>query len=289
MNDIIHSLDLMHEGRPASFVIKTMEDVDRQQGGITDSPHRHNYYTVIHSYTATGKHIIDFKEYALEPDQVYFVSPQQVHQVLANPSPTGIVILFTPEFLEKNSIQEDFISNIRLFRSCTDSPPLPVEEPMKTRLINFSAEMLDAFHSDNRMRIETIGAYLKLFLIECNTHCSLKPSGNTQKIEVEKSMVKNFKELVDSHFHEWHQVKDYASALNVTPGYLNDVIREGLQLSAKEYIQSRLILEAKRISLYTKKSGKEIGYDLGFEDPSHFSKFFKLQTGQSLAEFKASL
>jgi AraC family transcriptional regulator, transcriptional activator of pobA len=101
--------------------------------------------------------------------------------------------------------------------------------------------------------------------------------------------VKNFKELVESHFHEWHQVQDYASALSVTPGYLNDVIRESLPLSAKEYIQSRLILEAKRISLYTKKSGKEIGYDLGFEDPSHFSKFFKLQTGQSLAEFKSGL
>jgi AraC-like DNA-binding protein len=149
--------------------------------------------------------------------------------------------------------------------------------------------MLDAFSSDNPMRMETIGAYLKLFLIECNNHCSLKLTGNSQKIEVEKSIVKSFKELVESHFHEWHQVQDYASALNVTPGYLNEVIRESLHLSAKEYIQSRLVLEAKRISLYTKKSGKEIGYDLGFEDPSHFSKFFKLQTGQSLAEFKASL
>jgi AraC-like DNA-binding protein len=289
MTDAIQSLDLFYEGKPASFVIKTMEDIDRHQAGITDPPHRHNYYTIIHSYNTSGKHIIDFREYSLEPDQVFFVSPQQVHQVIADPSPTGVVILFTPEFLEKNSIQEDFISNIRLFRSCTDSPPLPVEEPMKTRLINFSEEMLDAFHSENRMRIETIGAYLKLFLIECNNHCSLKPTGNTQKIEVEKSMVKNFKELVEDHFHKWHQVQDYASALNVTPGYLNEVIRESLRLSAKEYIQSRLILEAKRISLYTKKSGKEIGYDLGFEDPSHFSKFFKLQTGQSLAEFKGSL
>jgi AraC-like DNA-binding protein len=289
MTDAIQSLDLFYEGKPVSFAIKTMEEIDRQQAGIADHPHRHNYYTILHSYQATGKHIIDFREYPLEPDQLFFVSPQQVHQVIADPSPTGVVILFTPEFLEKNSIQEDFITNIRLFRSCTDSPPLPVEEPMKTRLVNFSEEMLDAFSSDNPMRMETIGAYLKLFLIECNNHCSLKLTGNSQKIEVEKSIVKSFKELVESHFHEWHQVQDYASALNVTPGYLNEVIRESLHLSAKEYIQSRLVLEAKRISLYTKKSGKEIGYDLGFEDPSHFSKFFKLQTGQSLAEFKASL
>jgi AraC family transcriptional regulator, transcriptional activator of pobA len=289
MKDPINKLDLIYEGKPASFIIKTMEEIDRQQGGIADHPHRHNYYTIIHSYTATGKHIIDFREYSLAADQLFFVSPDQVHQVIADPSPEGVVILFTPEFLVKNGIQEDFISNIRLFRSCTETPPLPVEEPMKTRLINFTDEMLEAFRSDSSMRMETIGAYLKLFLIECNTHCSLNPFVNTQKIEVEKSMVKSFKDLVESHFHAWHQVQDYASALNVTPGYLNDVIKESLHLSAKDYIQSRLILEAKRISLYTKKSGKEIGYDLGFEDPSHFNKFFKLQTGQSLAEFKSSL
>ena len=108
----------------------------------------------------------------------------------------------------------------------------------------------------------------------------------TQNIEVGRSLVQRFKGLVEQHFSEWHQVQDYAKELNVSPGYLNEVISSAIQKPAKEYIQNRLILETKRLSLFTSKSNKEIGYELGFDDPSHFSKFFKTFTGNSIGEFR---
>jgi AraC-like DNA-binding protein len=106
---------------------------------------------------------------------------------------------------------------------------------------------------------------------------------------VGKSLVKTFKEMVEQHYTQWHQVKDYAEGLFVSPNYLNEVIKSSLNISAKEYIQNRLILEAKRMVIFTGKSSKEIGYDLGFDDPSHFSKFFKNNARQSLMDFKGSV
>ena len=76
----IYSLDLIYNGEPLPFAIKTMEEIDRQLGGIADNPHRHNYYTVIWSFTATGRHVIDFREYPILPHHVFFVSPEQVHR-----------------------------------------------------------------------------------------------------------------------------------------------------------------------------------------------------------------
>jgi AraC family transcriptional activator of pobA len=289
MKDTIYSLDLKHNNSPALFVIKTMEEVDKALGGIIDEPHKHNYYTVIWSYTATGKHIIDFKEYPIEPQHLFFVSPEQVHQVISDSNPTGIVILFTPEFLQKNSIREDFITNLKLFRDSDETPPLPINKTMQARLKVFADEMLQAFQSDNDMRFETLGAYLKLFLIECNGHCSLFPDSNTQSIEVGRSLVQRFKTLVDENYKNWHQVQDYANALNVSPNYLNEVIKSSINKSTKDYIQNRIILEAKRMALFTNKSIKEIGYDMGFDDPSHFSKFFKTYTNLTFAEFKETL
>lgn len=268
------------------FVIKTLEEIDQALGGIADDPHRHNYYTVIWSFTATGRHIIDFREYPILPQHIFFVSPEQVHQVITDPSPTGFAIQFTPEFLQKNSIRNDFIANLKLFQKSDETPPLTLSERMVATLQIFANQMMDAFHLQNEMFLETIGAYLKLFLIECNGHCSLTPSSNTQSYEVGKTIVKNFKDIVELHYKEWHQVKDYADALNVTPNYLNEVIRSATDTSAKDFIQSRIILEAKRIVLFTGKSSKEVGFELGFEDPSHFSKFFKNNAGQSLQEFK---
>ena len=287
--DKIYSLDLLYNGAPMPFVIKTMEEIDKQLGGISDDPHRHNYYTVIWPVTATGKHVIDFKEYPILPNHVFFVSPEQVHQIITDPNPTGYVILFTPEFLGKNSIREDFIANLKLFQKSDETPPLPLTERMIDPLKMFAEQMLSAFQSENDMRFETIGAYLKLFLIECNGHCSLFPGSNTQTIEVGKTLVRQFKAVVEKHYKTWHQVKDYAEELNVSPNYLNEVIKSSLNISAKDYIQNRLMLEAKRMTIFTGKSSKEIGFDLGFEDPSHFSKFFKSNTGQSLVEFKETI
>ena len=285
----IYSYDLVYNGAPMPFVIKTMEEIDLEAGGIADNPHRHNYYTIIWPLTATGKHIIDFREYSIDPHHIFFVSPDQVHQIITDPNPTGYVILFTPEFLEKNSIRDDFIANLKLFKKIDETPPLVLTEQMIQTLKPFAEQMLAIFHTKKDMFLEAIGAYLKLFLIECNGQCSLFPGTNTQTIEVGKTIVKNFKTIVEKNYTSSHQVKYYAESLNVTPNYLNEVIKSSINVSAKDFIQNRLILEAKRMALFTDKSGKEIGFDLGFEDPSHFSKFFKSNTGQSLQDFKESI
>jgi len=286
MGKKIYNIDLVHNGVPAAFVIRELGELVDEYGGIVEDAHRHNYYSVIWSFTATGRHIIDFREYPILPDHIFFVSPSQVHQVIADPGPTGLLILFTPEFLRTNSIREDFIFNLRLFRDSDDTPPLPVREPMAGRLQEFAGNMRTAFSSDSDMKYEAIGAWLKLFLIECNGHCDLHPAMSSQELEVGRSLVQRFRKAVEAHFHEWHQVQDYAGELNVSPNYLNEVIRANIHTAAKDYIRHRIILEAKRMSLFTPKSSKEIGFDLGFEDPSHFSKFFKSVTGQSLVEFR---
>lgn len=287
--DKIYSYHLNYEGSPMPFVMKTMEEIDLDLGGISDNPHRHNYYTVIWPITATGKHVIDFKEYPILPHHLFFVSPGQVHQIITDPNPTGYVILFTSEFLEKSSIRPDFIANLKLFQQSDETPPLPLTNKMIDTLKPFAEQMVAAFHSQNDMFLETIGAYLKLFLIECNESCSFSPGTNTQSIEVGKTIVKNFKAIVEKHYGEWHQVKNYAEELNVTPNYLNEVIKSAINVSAKDFIQNRLILEAKRMVIFTGKSGKQIGFELGFDDPSHFSKFFKSNTGQSLQDFRESI
>ncbi len=287
--DKIYSLDLHLNGNPMPFVMKTMEEIDKLLGGISDNPHRHNYYSVIWSFTATGKHIIDFKEYEILPNHIFFVSPEQVHQINTDPDPTGYVILFTPDFLESNSIRPDFIANLKLFQKSDETPPLALNGEMSSKLRLFGDQIFSAFHSEGDLRYETIGAYLKLFLIECNGHCSLIPGIDNQNVEVGKMLVKNFKEIVEKHYMEWHQVKDYAEALYVTPNYLNEVIKSTISISAKDYIQNRLTLEAKRMAVFTNKSSKEIGFELGFEDPSHFSKFFKTNSGHSLHDFKAGV
>jgi AraC family transcriptional activator of pobA len=71
----IYSLDLIYAGVPASFVMRSMEDIEHEQGGFVDDPHRHNFYSIIWSFTTTGKHIIDFHDYAIGPRSVFSKIP----------------------------------------------------------------------------------------------------------------------------------------------------------------------------------------------------------------------
>ena len=54
-------------------------------------------------------------------------------------------------------------------------------------------------------------------------------------------------------------------------------------------IHERLELEAKRLLRYTDKTTKEIAYELGFDDSSKFSRFFKTQTGMYPTTFKETM
>ena len=98
-----------------------------------------------------------------------------------------------------------------------------------------------------------------------------------------------FLTLLDQHFTTLKMPSGYADLMAVTPGYLNNVIRETLGNTTTHYIQQRIMREAKRLMVSEGLSLKEAGYKLGFPDVSHFSKFFKKITGQRYSDFKRNL
>ena len=74
------------------FGISRMEDIYEKRKGVADDPHRHDYYTILLVKRGSGKHFIDFNEYALSNNQVFFVSPGQVHQVVESSKTYGFSI-----------------------------------------------------------------------------------------------------------------------------------------------------------------------------------------------------
>lgn len=288
-NKSIPVYELRHESEEVAFAIRSTKDVIAMFGANTDKPHRHDYYTVLWSHNNGGKHIVDYKEFSIQPNDIFFVSPGQVHQVIHNDSPDGTVILFTCDFLEMNSISNRFIINLNLFSEIANTPPIKLNEESASKMQSYVDEMRNAFIKDDPLKDDIIGAYLRLFLIECNKFANASQSDNTQAIQSGKVIVNNFKELLEKHYQDWKKVGEYAAELNLTADYLNSVIKSAVGKTAKELIQQRVVLEAKRMGLHTDLSTKEIAYRIGFDDPSHFSKFFKNIEGSSFSDFRNKL
>ena len=101
-------------------------------------------------------------------------------------------------------------------------------------------------------------------------------------------LIREYNILVEKHFKEFHKVKEYANLLHKSPKTLSNLFSKHINKSPLNVINERIILEAKRLLLYSDLSNDEIGTELGYKDASHFSKFFKKHVGINPSVFKKS-
>ncbi|WP_323009903.1 helix-turn-helix domain-containing protein [Paracoccus sp. (in: a-proteobacteria)] len=92
--------------------------------------------------------------------------------------------------------------------------------------------------------------------------------------------------LIARRLGERRGMADYASALSITPGHLNRICRAATGESASRHIEKAVMTEASRLLAFTRLSVAEIGYRLGFSDPSYFSRRFRAVTGQSPTAYR---
>lgn len=104
--------------------------------------------------------------------------------------------------------------------------------------------------------------------------------------ESQFDLVRRFNLMVENHYRTDHSVGSYAKRLNKSPKTLSNYFLLVGTKTPLQLINERIVLEAKRLFHYTDKSGKEIAYELGFDDAAHFSRFFKKHTSQNPSEFR---
>jgi AraC-like DNA-binding protein len=110
----------------------------------------------------------------------------------------------------------------------------------------------------------------------------LADNSATQEVE----FLRKFSQLVEAHYIKHHNVADYADMLSITPKALSKKISKYSAKTPNDIIKDRIILEAKRLLIHTDLSVKEIGYQLGYEDPAYFVRLFTNQTESSPLLFR---
>jgi AraC family transcriptional activator of pobA len=98
--------------------------------------------------------------------------------------------------------------------------------------------------------------------------------------------VEELRKLVEEHFRKERLISFYAKKLAMTPDRLNDHVKRSTGVTAGHLIRQRVLTEAKRQLVFTNQPIHEIAYDLTFSDPSHFTRFFRKQTGTTPQAFR---
>src|SRR6185437_4889189 len=98
--------------------------------------------------------------------------------------------------------------------------------------------------------------------------------------------VDELRKLVDENFHNERLISFYAEKLAMTPDRLNDHVKRATGVTAGHLIRQRVLTEAKRQLVFTAQPIHDIAYELAFSDPSHFTRFFRKQTGMTPQSFR---
>ncbi len=107
-----------------------------------------------------------------------------------------------------------------------------------------------------------------------------------KSISRREQLAYSFKLLVEKNFITHRTVNNYAEMLHISPKHLSEVVSEIFGRSPLQIIHDILLLEAKVQLGSTDKSISEIAYYLQFDDPPHFTHFFKKRTGLSPQELR---
>ena len=286
MDHIKQYKDVDRSNESKHFRITRIEDYYSERSGEADEPHRHDYYTILVANKAKGKHIIDFNSYEFKDNQIYFIGPGQVHQVIEEQQSFGFSIVFSEQFLIKNHIPISFLFELNLFNNQGASPYLTTNN--LDQINEYCSQLLLVYNQFNVFQEDMASSYLKLILVQCSSilHNEINSFRTTNS---SNTLFNQFRKLVESNFTNWHSVQDYVNALNISSDHLNRVIKSMNGKTTKQFIHSRIFIEAKRMMYFTDLANKEIAYQLGFSEPSHFSAFVKKQSGSSPKEFRKTL
>jgi AraC-like DNA-binding protein len=148
------------------------------------------------------------------------------------------------------------------------------------------SEIKSEFEMDDSSLEEMLRTLLKQIIIKSTRRWKQEHHPNAGEISHEIEFSRTFSQLVEWHYTRYHTVAEYADLLNISPKALNKRITRYSNTTPNEVIKNRIILEAKRLLVHTSLSVKEIGYKLGYDDPSYFIRLFSKQAETSPQNFR---
>ncbi|AXT21116.1 helix-turn-helix domain-containing protein [Flavobacteriaceae bacterium AU392] len=246
-----------------------------------------DYYKIIWAKEQDIMIGIDGYHIILKKDHILFCTP--LNMLRLEPYTKGAIsYIFNREFYCIRDHDQEVSCNGFLFMG-SSTPPI-VKLTTKERksfalLFDFFEE---EFETKDHIQGEMLRVLLKRLLIK-SVRLLKKVMPEPEIKQSNMDVIRKFNLLVEEYFREKHKVSDYAALLNKSPKSLSNLFLKynNNNKSPLKVINERIILEAKRLLRFSDKTSKQIAFELGYTESTHFYKFFKKHMGVSVKTYKS--
>lgn len=248
-------------------------------------PHRTDFYHIFLFENCNPKHIVDFVNLDIQANSLLFLDKGRVHQFDKSLDYKGKILVFTDDFYCQYVQDNQYLKSNILFNDITGNSVLEVGQSI-SHFFQICQQINQELAQENNIyKREILKNYVHNFLILAEREKQKKSF-----IEFKKGANLDyfllFKDLLEIHFKEIKSVSTYCEKLSVTEKRLNKATSQILGKTPKQMIDERLLLEAKRLLIHETYTVKEIAYELGFDEPTNFIKYFRKHTQKSPKEFR---
>lgn len=269
--------------------VESLKEYQKHDPNDITIPHVHSYYEMIWFKEGGFIHTIDFREYEVQPNNVFFIAPGQIHSFRNYNGQEGILVKFCLDFIDESTQQEDRYIKFNIFNSAGHEPFCVINDDA----IKGIEMTLELIHKENDQdapgHYEMLRALTKLLFIHIHRNSTRNKATFLEEKRPSHRLFVKFRDMLEKDYRTKHMVHEYAAELNVSTKTLSNSIIECTGKAPLTFINDRLLLEAKRLLMYSNMMAREVAKDLGFEDPSYFSKFFKRETGVLPSAYKTTM
>lgn len=278
--DVLDSESLRMEHLPDMFDHDTID---------SSLPHVHTFYEIIWFTEAGGIYSVDFHDYPIQENSIFVLSPGQVHCFDGKTRHKGVVLKFRTDFLDDKTSEKDPLVKYGIFNAFYSSPYYLVSNTEVIKEIHELTRKMDEEQTEDSGfgHLELLRSLVKIFLINVYRYGSSHDTPQLDTMKPSHRLFVMFRNMLEQNFTAMHLVQEYADRLNVSAKTLSNSVKECAGKAPLTFINERISLEAMRLLRFTDLRIKEIAYQLGYEDPSYFVKFFKRETGIQPSEFRA--
>ncbi|MEU1179061.1 AraC family transcriptional regulator [Streptomyces sp. NPDC005820] len=255
----------------------------RMAGVGLRTPQRPTFHHLITLSSGSLWHTVDFTAYALKPGSWLWVRPGQVQQWGDLHEAEGTLVLFERDFVDPGTVAAARVDD-------PHAPVLQVPDLDDGHALEVAVHHLALeFQALRGIPLEAHVAVLRHLLAVLVLRLSQRtmPVGSPAP-EPGETFV-HFRDAVERDFTRTRRLEDYAHTLGYSPRTLSRATLAGAGVGAKEFIDRRVILEAKRLLAHGDQSASRIAAQLGFTSATNFSKYFQQRTAQSPIAFRASV
>lgn len=234
----------------------------------------------------SGRIGIDLKEYEIKKNSLVVIQPKNYITLISGTETCKAHIIAC-----NSHVIEDILPKL------TEILPLLIHhrtEPVN-QLSEHDAATLDGYyHFIRRQLAETPGSFTRQKILcllqsalyemmDINTRTSNGPA--RERTRKEEIMAKFIIE-VGEHFRVERQVNFYAERLCISSKHLSSVVKNVSGMTAGEWIDNYVVMEAKVLLKTTDRTIQQIADDLNFKNQSFFGKYFKHLTGQTPTRYR---